>query len=308
MTINSGAWKTLDFTGFEGRLSYVRGGMKVHPRNPQQQDNIVPLEGIRGIIASHKVDFSSGLFMKLAEYDIPVIIVDWRGFPLSTAMGWSKHSRICARHNAQANLSLPQRKTAWANIVKSKIRGQANVLQKLGHNTESAILTEMAKTVRSGDANNVEGYAARIYWGKYFNDSHICRNQDGADFLNSCLNYGYTVLRISAIKAISEAGLSPTLGLFHHSRGNAHSLADDLMEPFRPAIDYAVATCPAKETLDSETKRILVEACNSQFLRTGESIPTSMSATAQQLGQYVEGDIKKFSPAFWSGHFAKKDE
>ena len=36
-------------------------------------------------------------------------------------------------------------------------------------------------------------------------------------------------------------GLHPSLGIHHHNRYNAFCLADDLMEPFRPAVDRAVA-------------------------------------------------------------------
>lgn len=44
-----------------------------------------------------------------------------------------------------------------------------------------------------------------------------------------------------SLRAICGAGLHPCLGLHHHNRYNPYCLADDLMEPFRPTVDYSVA-------------------------------------------------------------------
>ncbi len=62
------------------------------------------------------------------------------------------------------------------------------------------------------------------------------RNRD-ASGTNTLLNYGYTVLRAAAARSIVGAGLHPSLGLHHKSRGDGLRLADDLMEPFRPIVD-----------------------------------------------------------------------
>jgi CRISPR-associated protein Cas1 len=55
--------------------------------------------------------------------------------------------------------------------------------------------------------------------------------------VNALLNYGYAVLRAATARAVAGAGLHPSLSIHHQSRGEALRLADDLMEPFRPAID-----------------------------------------------------------------------
>ena len=57
---------------------------------------------------------------------------------------------------------------------------------------------------------------------------------------NPLLNYGYTVLRSAVARAVVSAGLHPTLGIHHHNRNNPMCLVDDLMEPFRPMVDYVV--------------------------------------------------------------------
>jgi CRISPR-associated protein Cas1 len=99
----------------------------------------------------------------------------------------------------------------------------------------SARLRRLIEAVRSGDPDNCEAQAAQAYWpalmGKDF------RRERTAGGVNAMLNYGYAVLRAATARAAAGAGLHPSLSLHHQSRGEALRLADDLMEPFRPAVD-----------------------------------------------------------------------
>ncbi|PKP85610.1 MAG: hypothetical protein CVT80_01565 [Alphaproteobacteria bacterium HGW-Alphaproteobacteria-2] len=52
-------------------------------------------------------------------------------------------------------------------------------------------------------------------------------------------------MRAATARAIVSAGLHPSLSVHHRSGGSALALADDLMEPFRPAIDLITRRlCP----------------------------------------------------------------
>lgn len=294
-------WRVLDFTSFNGRLSYTRGRIKAEYRDGNRKT--VSLAEIAIVTIANNVDISSGLLGVLGEKNIPVIITDWRKVPLATSAGWSTHTRVGARQIAQANLSLPKRKQAWASLVRAKVLGQAQTLQALGLSAASNHLHKLALEVRSGDPTNIEAQAARLYW-RYFSDESFHRNQDGIDFVNIALNYGYTVLRGHCIRAVTEAGLWPALGVFHHSRSNGFNLADDLIEPFRPVIDYSVAQLPPDSKIeDPAVRTALVSASASQFHKDGRSVTTVMSATAQQFGRYAEGEIKQFRAESWSGPF-----
>lgn len=55
--------------------------------------------------------------------------------------------------------------------------------------------------------------------------------------MNSRLNYGYSIIRNSIIRASVAAGLLPSFGVHHQNLFNAYNLADDLIEPFRPCVD-----------------------------------------------------------------------
>jgi CRISPR-associated protein Cas1 len=182
------------------------------------------------------------------------------------------HSLQTGRFAAQAALSLPAKKRLWQQIVRAKIQAQARLLEeKLDADCG---LRAFASRVRSGDAGNLEAQAARIYWRKLFNDPHFRRDPD-ADGLNSCLNYGYAVLRAIVSRSLCGAGLHPSLGVHHHNRYDAFCLADDLMEPFRPIVDREVASLRdargPEPPLDKESKRALLQTLLGRFEAAAES-------------------------------------
>jgi CRISPR-associated protein Cas1 len=80
--------------------------------------------------------------------------------------------------------------------------------------------------------------AAQYYWKALFGKAFV-RDQN-AEGINALLNYGYSIIRAMIARNICAAGMHPALGLFHHNQYNALCLADDLMEPLRPWVDYLV--------------------------------------------------------------------
>ena len=94
--------------------------------------------------------------------------------------------------------------------------------------------------INHGSPGNVEARAAQYYFPALFGaDFRRNRELEGA---NALLNYGYTVLRAATARAIVAAGLHPSLGIFHKSRGDAFRLSDDVMEPFRPTTAREAST------------------------------------------------------------------
>lgn len=57
------------------------------------------------------------------------------------------------------------------------------------------------------------------------------------DPVNACLSLGYTLLHAQAVQACIAAGLDPLLGFYHRPSFGRESLASDLIEPLRPAMD-----------------------------------------------------------------------
>jgi len=165
----------------------------------------------------------------------------------------------------------------------------------------AARLSTIRKEVRSGDPSNCEAQAARLYWSAIFPDEGFLRTPGAPDHVNALLNYGYTVMRGFVIQAISAAGLWPTCSLWHRSRGNTFALADDLIEPFRPAVDHCVRRIASELTIeDRSAKKQLVAVTSEPMNASGTTVATEIFDIATALALYVEGDHDRFNPPAWN--------
>ncbi|MCQ5272556.1 type II CRISPR-associated endonuclease Cas1 [Schaalia odontolytica] len=293
-------WRVIDLCGFEGELRSTRGGVEVCPE--EGTSTTIPVAEVAVFLVGMKVNLSAAVLHRLAEADVAVLFCDWRGIPEGGCYSWSDHGRVAARHRAQAEVSLPRKKNAWARLVRAKIEGQASVLENLKIRGSGELLA-FADQVRSGDPGNVEAQAARLYWSRALGKG-VGRQPAAGQLIgaNACLDYGYSVLRGHLMRAVLAAGLAPALGVFHRGRGNAFALADDLIEPFRPAIDEVALQLPLTASpSDRSVKQLLVAAASQRFDGDGHGIPAVAEALAQSFGRYVEGDIDRLNVLSWQG-------
>nr|WP_303769344.1 type II CRISPR-associated endonuclease Cas1 [Schaalia odontolytica] len=293
-------WRVIDLCGFEGELRSTRGGVEVCPDGGAP--TTVPVAELTVVLVGMKVSLSAAVLHRLAEADVAILFCDWRGIPEGGCYSWSDHGRVAARHRAQAEVTLPRKKNAWARLVRAKIEGQASVLENLKIRGSGELLA-LADQVRSGDPGNVEAQAARLYWSRALGRG-VGRQPAAGQLIgaNACLDYGYSVLRGHLMRAVLAAGLAPALGVFHRGRGNAFALADDLIEPFRPAIDeVALQLPPTASPSDRSVKQLLVAAASQRFDGDGHGIPAVAEALAQSFGRYVEGDIDRLRVLSWQG-------
>lgn len=285
--------RVLDLINFAGSVRSSRGGLLVDEQK-------VPLEDVAVILIGSQTTISGGAIEMLSKYDVTLLNCSWNGVPNYVGYTWSSSSRVAARHRAQAEATTATRNKAWKEIIQAKIDGQrANLVGVNG--AAVTRLTVLRDSVRTGDHENNEAQAARVYWQAMFGDQEFTRSPDSDDNINSMLNYGYTVLRGFTIQAISAAGLWPSYGLWHKNRSNQFVLADDLIEPFRPALDHTVLLLgPDTSLAEPDTKRALVDVVKQPFNEDGQSTMTQIHNAASKLAQVLEGDRKELDLATWS--------
>ena len=192
--------------------------------------------------------------------------------PVTMMLPLTGYHAPARRLGAQANASIPTKKRLWQQLVRAKVRAQADTLKDLCGDDYG--LTGLSGQARSGDPDNVEAQAARVYWLALFDDPGFTRDFNAGD-QNRFLNYGYAVLRAAVARAICASGLHPGLGLHHHHRNNPYCLADDLIEPFRPIIDRAVVELVdeglAGAELDKHIKPRLIQPVMDRYPLEGEN-------------------------------------
>jgi len=240
-------------------LFLSRGFLVVQETEGQRKElGQVPLDDIAAVIANaHGLSYTNNLLVALAERCAPFVLCAANHNAVGMLLPIEGNYQQAKRFDAQLAATQPVAKRLWAEIVKSKLQQQAAALEAAG--APFAPLQAMVRKVRSGDPENIEAQGAKRYWGLLFGED-FRRDQQGGG-INALLNYGYTVLRAATARAVVAAGLHPTLGLHHSNEGNAMRLVDDLMEPFRPAMDLKVWQLykEGETHVTPETKRALVQ-------------------------------------------------
>lgn len=281
-------------------LSMKNAQLVINRREEFEGITTVPIEDIGVIIIDNPmVTLTIPLLNSLSEQNVAVIFCNQKGMPVSMLQNLDTNNTQGLTLRNQLSATEPLKKKLWKQIIEAKIRNQAALLNVYGR--DGNILKPLYMNVKSGDVDNREGAAARIYWTRLFGPHFIRdRNQDGVNVL---LNYGYTILRGAVARAIAGAGLFPAIGLFHRGRSNAFPLADDMMEPYRVFIDDIVYRLwqDGHEALNKDTKVELLKVltCDTHFDEVKRPLMIGLSMTMSSLVKcYAKEATKLVLPNF----------
>ncbi len=251
--------RVLDIATGRCYLSKKRGSLSVASSadTAEASERLVPFDEIESIIVhTPQASYSNSVVVELARRGIPLVCCDAYHTPAAWLWPVQANYEQSRRMSAQANLPDDLRASLWAILIRTKLEAQATVLHNQNH--DPSPLHELAHRVSADNCTLLEAQGARWYWTRLFGDE-FRRRRDGPG-PNGLLNYGYAVLRATVARCVCATGLHPSLGLQHHNRFNAFCLADDLMEPFRPAVDRTVLGLWSREcqNVDAEAKSDLV--------------------------------------------------
>lgn len=278
------------------QLSLKNAQLLITYRENSGENTTVPIEDIGMVIIENQmVTITMPLLNELVDSGVAVIICDKKGMPHAVLQNLDSNNLQGEFLRNQMNLGESLKKRLWKQIIEAKIYNQAALLNKLNKNGD--ILKPLYMNVKSGDSDNREGLASRLYWKTLFGDGFFRdRNEDG---INSLLNYGYSILRSATARALVSAGLTPALGIFHHNRANAFPLADDIMEPFRPFVDEIVYCLCEEEKfqLDKNTKAALISClnCDTYYPKVMRPLQVGLSMTMASLAKCFAGQQKILS-------------
>lgn len=255
-----------------------------------------PIEDIGLILVENQqVRFTIPLLNSLAEYNVAVVLCDSHSMPSSILLPFEGNTTQQESLRLQVEASGPTNKQIWKQIVEAKIKNQSRLLSKLGK--DGNMLKPFYANVKSGDVDNREGAAARLYWSNLFgNNFH--REREGNP-PNNMLNYGYAILRAAVLRAIIKSGLNASFGVFHRNKYNAFPLADDLMEPYRPIMDETVCAIhdSGEVSLTNDVKAVLqnVLFCDVGMGTQTRPLEVALSMTSASLLKIYKGQTTKLS-------------
>lgn len=238
-------------------VRFTEGALALYENGTRRQT--VPLRLIeRVVIQGARTRLDSAVLIKLAEAGAATLLLGPRaGRQVAIVLG-------PAHNDAAVRLAQSRRVTddafcsAWARqLVVAKLRRQYRLLQRAEvrrpdarkplFDARSGIAEALAQAREDGVAcprlRGLEGSAARAYFHGYTalfapELGFTGRNRrPPRDPVNACLSLAYTLLHFEAVRVAHGAGLDPLLGFYHRPAFGRESLACDLIEPLRPAVD-----------------------------------------------------------------------
>ncbi|MBO5619453.1 MAG: type II CRISPR-associated endonuclease Cas1 [Paludibacteraceae bacterium] len=245
------------------------------------------------IIENQQVVVTIPLLNELAKNNVSVIFCNSHYMPSIQLIPLDANSTQQESYKYQLAATLPTTKRIWKEIIEAKIHNQALLLDSLSKN--GLRLKPLYNNVKSGDVDNNEGVAARLYWHELFGDDFL-RDRYGLP-PNDLLNYGYTILRAATARALVGSGLNLAFGLFHRNKYNAFPLADDIMEAYRPYVDdivFRLWEIDNKIRINKETKSELINIMYRDVLISNKKHPLqiALTMTSASLLRIFRGEDK----------------
>jgi len=221
-----------------------------------QPERSIPCEDIGVLLIDNPAtNYTHSVFTELLKHNAAVIFCDNSHLPIGCLLPIESNTTQTQSFAKQINVKEPIKKKLWQQLIRAKINHQAKIVKD---NTQIyKALMVLVDKVRSGDPDNIEARASKLFWGAYLqsiefeefshrehrghrdNENNFRRDADGRP-PNNLLNYGYMVVRAAVARAICSAGLLPSVGLHHKNKYNAFCLADDVIEPFRGFVEVKV--------------------------------------------------------------------
>ena len=287
--------RTLHFSN-PAHLSVQNSQLIVELKDENRTRHSVPIMDLGMVVLEHpQITLTSSVMEALMQEKVALISCNKNYMPSGMFLPFNANTEQTARMRVQVNTSVPLKKQLWQQTVRSKIQNQANVLAKLSLPNER--LLNLKESVLSGDTSNCEGQAAAYYWGQLYGSEFIRSEERSSP--NAQLNYGYAILRSIVARSLAASGLHPSLGIFHRNKYNAFCLADDIMEPYRPYVDWMVLGMLESENdtgeLTKDQKVTLLKLPQIDIIIGAVKRPLfhAVSSTTAGLNKCFSGEIRK---------------
>ena len=243
-------WRTVVISN-SAKLDYQLGHMIVR----QSETVRIHLDEISVLmIETTSVSITGALLSELIKKKIKVVFCDEKRNPSSELIPYYGSHDTSAKIRNQIKWPEYIKTAVWTEIVAEKIRNQARHLD-YWEKKEATLLWQYVSEIQAGDKSNREGHAAKVYFNALFG-LKFTRSEDNS--INAVLNYGYSLILSVFSREITANGYLTQLGLYHDNMFNHFNLASDLMEPFRPVVDFEVVKLEPKAFGKDERRQMLL--------------------------------------------------
>ncbi len=192
---------------------------------------------------------TTGLIRRAKKFNFSILFMSY-GFKLYAAFNAGLQGNTML-HDKQYHYSGNE---IAQHIIANKIYNQRYTLTKIRKKTEYikegiVILDEYYNKLRNEEVSResllgYEGNASRVYFPRIFFNTEWKNRKPRIkfDYLNSLLDIGYTILFNFIDCILNVFGFDVYKGVLHTDFYMRKSLVCDIVEPFRPLIDWKVRT------------------------------------------------------------------
>lgn len=260
-----------------------------------KQENQVPIDDINIIVLENdQISITSMAISELAKRNVVMLFCGSNHMPVTMTYPIGQHYRPFDVFSMQMNQSDIQKCYMSEILLKSKISNQTRLLQFLNRKEETIQkMKKYEEEIVGIDELNREGTAAKVYFNSLFG---IDFKRFDMDDTNAMLNYGYGVLRSAIARSLSTYGFTLYIGVHHCGKENPLNLVYDIIEPFRPIVDYYVAENYnyLEEVLSTTMRKEIVYLLNAKVRVSGkeQTVQNAIDLLVKSYLRFLEqGDL-----------------
>lgn len=252
--------------------------------------NQIPLSDISLVVVSTvQAVITSALISELSRQNTKIIFTDKVHRPISETTCYYPSNRSETLIRRQVNWDIQRQQVLWTKVVAAKIINQIMVLNRM--NIESDELRGALDELEVNDVSNREAVIARKYFPLLFDRKFTRR--DGST-INAALDYGYSILLSTVNQEVVANGYLTYLGIHHSSEQNDFNLSSDLMEPFRPVVDYWIANQRFNQ-FTPDVKYGLVQLLSLELKFNGQKmlLKNAIASHVRHCLKYLSGEAEQ---------------
>lgn len=218
----------------------------------------LPLEDVASIVvSSFSATVHNSLLIDAAQRGVGLVFC--QNFKPASVLLPANRSTDTLLTRAQLELAPKAVARLWSATIDAKCANQFAIAVRM---QPAPPTLEAFRSASKNPNPHKEAICAKLYWqlfAKACGPSAFIRDRK-LPGLNSFLNYGYAVLLSAVLQKLFAVGIDPTFGIAHATRERSTPLAYDLMEPFRPLVDWRIF-----EWICTHGKNSTEESINKKF-------------------------------------------
>ena len=248
------------------------------------------------IIENTGCSMTAALLEALWKKKINIVFCDSKRNPSAQILPFAARFESNSQLFIQMNWDEEMKKQVWSEIINQKIMKQSDNLRRVNGELADKLMG-YAKEIEPGDVTNREGHAAKVYFNALFYPEF---SRDSECPENAALNYGYAIILSCMNRIIVTCGYSTQLGIFHKNTFNQFNLGCDLMEPFRPLVDFTVSRLNLGNELTQDNKYKLLNILNEEVYinRQRTTVLNAMQIYARGVFSSIEEKDMSFFKAY----------